>query len=113
MDDDPVSLKAVAEVLRAEGHSVETARSGREALETFRRRGFDLVVTDLAMPDMSGDSLAAAIKRVAPQMPIIMLTGFGDLMEAAGETPAGVDRLVPKPFTRDSLQEAMAKLISA
>ena len=71
---------------------------------------FELVVTDRAMPEMGGDQLAAAIERDRPDIPVIMLTGFGDLMTAKGEQPAGVDALVSKPVTLDKLTQAIRKV---
>jgi CheY-like chemotaxis protein len=76
-------VAAVIEQLSSQGHTVETANNGLEGLDKFLSGQFDLVVTDRAMPEMGGDQLATAIKQVAPDRPIIMLTGFGDLMEAA------------------------------
>jgi FixJ family two-component response regulator len=61
------------------------------------------------MPEMGGDQLAKAASRLAPEKPIIMLTGFGDLMDAKGEKPEGVSVLVSKPITGDALQRAIAE----
>ena len=97
--------------LNSQGHTVETATNGREGLDRFRTGRFDLVVTDRAMPEMGGDQLAAAIKRSAPETPVIMLTGFGDLMAAKGERPPGVDAVVGKPVTLDALNRAILKVI--
>jgi FixJ family two-component response regulator len=67
------------------------------------------VITDRAIPDMGGDQIAAEIKRISPTTPIIMLTGFGDIMDARREKPAGVDCLLGKPVTPDQLQEAVIR----
>ena len=91
VEDEPVVRKVISEQLLFESHTVETATNGIEGLEKFMSGWFDLVVTDRAMPEMGGDQLAATIARVAPGKPIIMLTGFGDLMEAKGERPLGVN----------------------
>lgn len=90
---------------------METATNGREALDKFIAERFDLVVSDRAMPEMSGDQLAAAIKTVAPR-PVILLTGFGDMMRATGEKPTGVDMILTKPITLNALREAVAAVIS-
>jgi CheY-like chemotaxis protein len=91
---------------------VETANNGLEGLDKFLSGQFDLVVTDRAMPEMGGDQLAIAIKQVAPDRPIIMLTGFGDLMDAKGEKPVGVDVVVGKPVTFDALQDAILQVVT-
>ena len=108
VEDEPVVRKVISDQLLYEGHTVETATNGVEGLEKFMAGWFDVVVTDRAMPEMGGDQLAATIMRVAPDKPIIMLTGFGDLMEARGERPPGVRVLVSKPVTGEVLKQAIA-----
>jgi FixJ family two-component response regulator len=63
------------------------------------------------MPEVNGDVLAAEIKKIDPQQPVILLTGFGDLMSGAGEKPEGVDLVVGKPFTLNSLRQAITKAL--
>ena len=65
------------------------------------------------MPEVNGDVLAAESRRLNPDQPVILLTGFGDLMSGAGEIPEGVDLVVSKPFTLNSLREAMSKAMIA
>jgi len=96
--------------LENQGHFVDSARNGRQGLDKFMSGRFDLVVTDRAMPEMGGDELAASIERLAPDTPVIMLTGFGDLMEAKGEQPAGVDAVLGKPVTFDALSDAIRQV---
>jgi signal transduction histidine kinase/ActR/RegA family two-component response regulator len=111
VDDDAVPREVAVACLEADGHSVETATNGQEALEKFQAGWFDVVVTDRAMPVMNGVILAATIKRLAPRKPaIIMLTGFGELMSAAGERPPGVDLVVSKPVTLSKIREALKEL---
>ena len=83
VDDEEIVRKIVNEYLIHDGHSVELAANGKEGLTKFRNGRFDLVILDRAMPDMSGDQVGAAIKHNSPDMPVIMLTGFGSMMEAA------------------------------
>ena len=110
VDDESRVRDMVGEILRREGSTVETATDGREALEKFHQGQFDLVITDRGMPEMNGDALSAAIKEAAPNTPIIMLTGFGEMMISAGERPAGVDRLLGKPVTPAALRQAVTAL---
>ena len=110
VDDEPAVLRANSEILSGDGHQVETATNGREALDRFTADPFDLVVTDRAMPEMSGDQLAAAIKTIAPR-PVILLTGFGDIMNSTGEKPAGVDLILTKPVAMNKLREAVAAVM--
>jgi signal transduction histidine kinase len=113
VDDEPRVLEVVSAYLRFDGHSVSTAASGREALEKFRRNQFDLVVLDRVMPEMSGDQTARFIKQVNPDIPVIMLTGFGALIEVSGSQRAAVDVVVSKPVTLDALRQTIEKLLYA
>ena len=110
VDDEPRVQDMVGEFLRREGSIVETATNGRDALEKFHQNGFDLVITDRGMLEMNGDALAAAIKEENPRLPIIMLTGFGEMMISAGEKPPGVDCLLGKPVTPATLRQAVAEV---
>jgi PAS domain S-box-containing protein len=109
IEDDERVRTVAARFLERAGHRVETACDGQQGLARFRAERFDLVVTDRAMPGMSGDQVAEAVKALAPEVPVIMLTGFADMMETAGEMPHGVDFLLPKPLTWSGLQGALAK----
>ena len=87
---------------------MSVAGNGEDALETFRTGGFDVAVIDRAMPGMNGDQLAIALKSIAPAVPVIMLTGFGTMMQAADERPPGVDFVVSKPVTMNELRTALS-----
>jgi CheY-like chemotaxis protein len=108
IDDDEGVRSAIAECLIADGHRVAVAASGEAGLATLRDNVFDLVITDRAMPDMSGDLVAAEVKRLAPATAVIMLTGFGELIKSATEHPADVDLVVSKPLTLSDLRRAIA-----
>ena len=109
MDDQPVSLQVVERYLTFDGHTVETVAGGREALEKLKAGAFDLVITDRAMPGMNGDQLAAIIKEMTPDMPIVLLTGFGDMIQAQDEEILNVTSIVSKPVTLTDLREALTK----
>jgi signal transduction histidine kinase len=113
VDDEPRVLEVVSAYLRCDGHSVSTAASGREGLEKFRQNQFDLVVLDRVMPEMSGDQTARFIKQVNARIPVIMLTGFGALIEVSSSQPAAVDVVLNKPVTLDSLRKTIGKLLHA
>jgi DNA-binding NtrC family response regulator len=106
--------KLVAKCLLTEGHMVEIAASGRDGLEKFETGFglFDVVVTDRVIPGMHGEQLAAAIKQLVPQQPVIMLTGDGNLMKAFGEHPTGVDAILGEPVTPAAFREALACITS-
>jgi signal transduction histidine kinase/ActR/RegA family two-component response regulator len=110
VDDEPHIREYVTEGLKQDGHQVEGAENGQTALEIFTAHPFDLVITDRAMPELNGDQLAAAIKAQSPTTPVILLTGFGDLMEAVGDVPTGVDSVVSKPVRLADLWRAVAQV---
>jgi CheY-like chemotaxis protein len=75
------------------------------------KAAFDVVILDRAMPGLSGDQVAVAIKEFKPDLPVILLTGFGNMMQAAGETPPGIDLVLGKPVTIAGLRAALAQVV--
>ncbi|MBI2321732.1 MAG: response regulator, partial [Chloroflexi bacterium] len=110
VDDEPRICELLTAYLASDGHRVEAATCGREALDKFRAGRFDAVLTDRGMPEMNGDHLATAIKELSPSTPVVLVTGFGDMMKAAGEWPDGIDAIVSKPFTLAALRHTLAQL---
>jgi CheY-like chemotaxis protein len=108
VDDDPMIRDVVSAYLGIDGCAVTLAANGREGLEKFCAGEFDIVLTDRTMPEMDGDRLAKEIKKRMATMPVVLLTGHGDMMAAAGEKPEGVDLVVSKPFTMATLQQTLA-----
>ena len=111
VEDEPLVREVIGVYLTEDNHIITLATNGREGLEAFRNGEFDLVLTDRAMPEMNGDQLAVEIKKLKPGQRIVLLTGFGDLMTGAGEQPEGVDLVVSKPFTLNTLRGALAKTL--
>ena len=107
VDDEPLLCVLVEAWLKIDGHSVATVSCGAAALQRLQTDPVDLVITDKAMPQMSGEQLAVAIQAVAPALPVILMTGFGDLLKASGELPPHIRAILSKPITEASLREAM------
>jgi PAS domain S-box-containing protein len=110
VEDEETQRRLLRDLLQRDGHTVALAATGEEALEQFDAEKYDAVITDRAMPGMNGDKLAVQIKKVASSMPVMMLTGFGDIMDAAEDKPDAVDRVVTKPVTLDKLRNSLANL---
>jgi signal transduction histidine kinase len=110
VDDQPVLCQLMCEFLQNDFHSVDTAENGREALEKFRQGKFDLVITDQIMAEMNGEQLAAEIKKLAPNVPVILVTGFAENSAAAEEKEA-IDFILAKPMSRASLRRALAEVM--
>jgi len=114
VDDDPVLLKSLRDALEADGHTIVTANSGREGIETFReahedQQPFAAVVTDLGMPYVDGRQVANAVKTTAPDVPVILLTGWGQRLQAEGDLPAHVDLVLAKPPRLRELRDALGR----
>ena len=88
----------LADILASDGHKVLSASNGADALEIFNRERFDLVLTDLEMPVMSGWEVANAIKEQAPEVIIAIITGWGTQLDQSEIEKNGVDIVVNKPF---------------
>lgn len=111
VDDDSQVLETITQYLMADNHTYEAANNGREGLEKFRESKFDLVITDRAMPDMSGTQLATLLRQYTPDIHIIMITGFGELMKSSGEKVEHVDCILSKPITLFEFREALVNVI--
>lgn len=111
VDDEPFVCDAVKMMLTFDGHEVQTATNGADALAIYDQQKFDLVITDFEMPKMKGDEFAAAIKARNPHQPVVMITAYAEMLESRGETISGVDFILSKPFFLESLREAIAKAV--
>ena len=109
VDDKPMLCQLLFEYLKSDWHTVELATGGHEALEKFRQTPFDLVITDRVMPEMSGDDLAATIRKIAPQQPILMVTGFAN----DGPASSAAKVVLPKPISLMSLRQAISNALAA
>jgi CheY-like chemotaxis protein len=113
VDDEPFVCDAVKMMLTFDGHAVETANSGKEALTLFKNGKFDVIITDFAMPSMKGDELAAAIKAISPTQPVVMITAYAEMLKSSGNPMTGVDFLISKPFLLEDLRRAITKVVPA
>ena len=109
VEDEPLVKEVILLYLKEDGHAVKTAENGVQALNEFDAGEYDIVITDHSMPEMNGDQLAAAIKERNPKTAVVLLTGFGNLMEEGAEQPPSVDVTVGKPFTFATLRTAIAQ----
>ncbi len=116
VDDDPILIGSLQDVLREDGHIVTPTSGGQAGIEAFRaalarNEPYDLVITDLGMPHVDGRKVAAAIKSLSKQTPVILLTGWGQRFIATSEIPAHVDKVLSKPPRLNELRSAFAELI--
>jgi two-component system response regulator AtoC len=108
--DDEASLRYTLEaVLSDAGLGVETAESGEKALAAFEAHGADVVVTDLAMPEMDGMKVLERLRAQDPSVPVLMLTAHGSERVAVAAMKAGAYDYLPKPFDPDELVLAVRR----
>lgn len=108
IDDEPPVREVIRELLKCDGHHVDTANGGIDGTQQFHPDHYDIVITDRSMPDLPGDAVAISVKAMSPRTPVIMLTGFGALMSDE-KSPPGVDLVLTKPIDYIVLQNALAK----
>jgi len=108
VEDDPLIQAGTAAMLEDLGHRVVVAASGAAGLEALRGEAFQLVLTDYAMPGMTGAEFAARVARLHPELPVILASGFTDLPDLAG---APWPRL-GKPYGQDALAAAITGVLA-
>lgn len=111
IDDDPLILEVVKEILELDDYEVVTALSGAEGIEKYRKSQADLVITDLIMPHKDGISVISELKSEFPGLRIIAMTGTPKVETVAKAVRADVNRVIAKPFDQEELLEAVAQLI--
>lgn len=113
VDDDPVLLKALSDALGNDGHQITPANDGQAGIDAFERGQdgfpFDAVITDLGMPYVNGRQVAAAVKSIAPQTPVILLTGWGQGMLSGVEGIPNIDVVLGKPPKLREVRAALAR----
>jgi len=111
VDDDELTLRALARALTAVGHQVVTAAWGHEALLRLRERVFDCVFLDLSLPDSSGLEVLQQIHGYDPNLPVALMTGSPTLDTAIGAVHAGARRYLVKPFASSALVEVAGSMV--
>ena len=110
VDDEPTGLMVRRALLERQGYEVITAMSGPEGLRLFMAYPVEAVVLDYAMPGMNGDQVAAAMKRLKPEVKILLLSAYVDLPE---EALKWVDRRAVKGVSATSFLEELQQLLSS
>jgi signal transduction histidine kinase/ActR/RegA family two-component response regulator len=110
VEDDRWTREAIVRNLQDAQHRVDSSANGADAMEKLSQGAYDAVITDRAMPDISGEEIAMEAKRLRPDVPVVLLTGFGALMHERGVKPPHVDRVLGKPIHFDDLRRVLAEL---
>ena len=98
LEDEEQIRTMLVEALTAAGHKVESAIDGLQGLARFQGGQFDVVLTDLSLPECSGLDVARSVKRLCPETPVVLITGWGHLLDPERLRESGVDLMLVKPF---------------
>jgi PAS domain S-box-containing protein len=114
VDDEPSIVRMITQMLTRSGYEVIGKTSSASALNVFKKapEQFDLVISDLTMPEISGDQLAQAIKKIRPGMPIILCTGHSNRMDENKAKELGIEAFIIKPFSRKNITEAISNVLA-
>jgi len=103
VDDDPIVLKSLRKMLELSNYSVDCASEGRSALEMIERNGYDVILSDINMPEMNGFSLLEKVKEKIPSSAFIVITGYGTIEDAVSAMKMGAYDFVTKPINDEQI----------
>jgi DNA-binding NtrC family response regulator len=107
IDDEQIVLDSVKRILDEGNYEVETTLSGRQGLEWALQNSYDVVLTDIRMPDIGGMLVLRDIKRVKPALPVLIITGYATVRSAVQAMKLGASEYIEKPFTPEELLKAV------
>ena len=111
VDDDTVVGHSINRVLTGQGYQVQEAVSGSEALEALGHQRYDMVFTDIRMPGMDGLDMAARMKTSYPEMPVVVITGYGTEANEKQANALGVAGFLRKPLSPDTIIENAERVL--
>jgi PAS domain S-box-containing protein len=112
--DDDLDIREIGnDLLESLGHNVDMSSGGSEALSLLENNHYDLLITDVAMPDMSGWQLTSTIKDTYPNMKVAVISGWGADVSEEEKTMHGVDYVLGKPVTIDRLEKLVTDILKA
>jgi len=116
VDDEQIVLDSVQKILREEHHDIDVTLSGREGIRRALKETYDIVLTDVRMPDISGKIVLREVKRAKPALPVVIISGYATVQSAIECMKLGAANVLEKPFTPDELMrvinEAVAKSVA-
>ena len=107
IDDEQIVLDSVRKILKDENYEVDVFLSGREGLNQAIEKEYDIVLTDIRMPDIGGMRVLRDIKRARPSLPVLIITGYASVKSAVQAMKLGAADYLEKPFTPDQLLKAV------
>lgn len=111
VDDDVTVCKSIANALATEAYTVDTALSGKEAINKEKEIKYDVIIVDLMMPGINGIELLKEVKSKRPEIMVIMITGYPSIKTAVQSTKLGAFDYIPKPFTPNELRSLVSRAL--
>lgn len=112
LDDDFIILKGCEKVLTAEGYNVVTTKSAKEAFEFLNKEDFDIILTDIVMPEMDGMEFIKTIRQTKPDLQVIVITGYPSQDTLREALSLKIIDYIPKPFSPALLSEVVKKAVA-
>lgn len=113
IDDEQIVLDSVRKILTGENYEVDVTLSGREGIDRAVKIDYDIVLTDIRMPDIGGMRVLRDVKRAKPSLPIVMITGYASIQSSVQAMKMGASDYLEKPFTPDQLMKAVITALDA
>lgn len=113
VEDDPDGLRSVVEAIEDAGCDVDGAATGEEGIALFQSRHFDAVLCDLVLPDIEGTEVLARLRKIAPAVPVIIMTAYGSVPTAVAALKSGAHDYILKPLDLDALQSRINLAVEA
>lgn len=111
VDDERIIRESLYEILRIEGYQAHMASSAEEALEMMRDKKFDIILTDLKLPKMTGIGLLEEVKAASPETEVILITGYGSIESAVEAVKKGAYNYITKPVNDEEIKSCILKII--
>lgn len=111
VDDEEIIRNFMVDVLQEQGYEVRAVSSGGEALRLFKKNSFDLIITDIAMPDMDGIQVLRAAKERDSNQDVVVMTGYASMEMAVESMKLGAADFITKPFNLDQIKIVLAKTL--
>ena len=111
IDDEQIVLDSVSQILIDENYEVDVSLSGREGLDWAIERPYDIVLTDIRMPDIGGMRVLRDVKRIKSSLPVVIITGYATTKSAVQAMKLGAADYIEKPFEPEQLLDAVARAL--
>jgi CheY-like chemotaxis protein len=110
LDDDPIVTLSCKRILGAEGYSISTVEKGEDALNKLSKGDYDLLISDVRLPDISGMEVLKEARIIKPKTDVVIITGYPTLEDAKESTKLGAAEYIEKPFTPDFMINVAQKV---